>query len=148
MSYDLMVFDPDLAPRKAEIGDWHRNMMDEDERDFQVAFDPASGQSSRLSAFYDDMRLHFPAMNGPDAVSDDDVDNEQITGYAFYPGFIYMDFRWSAAEAGSNAVWALAEKYGLGLFDPQDPDDGVMLRGRPGRKSRAGVSWFARLFRG
>jgi hypothetical protein len=119
MSYDLMVFDPDLAPQKGQIGDWHRNMMDADERDFQVAFDPASGQSNRLKAFYDDMRPNFPAMNGPDGISDDDVDNDKVTGYAFYPGFIYMDFRWSASEAAAEAVPALARKHGLGLYDPQ-----------------------------
>jgi hypothetical protein len=146
MSYDLMVFDPDLAPRKAEVGDWHRGLMEEDDRGSDDPFDPVSGKSIRLRAFYDDLRVDFPAMNGPDQT--DDVDNEQVTGYAFYPGFIYMDFRWSAAEAGSKSVLALAEKHGLGLFDPQDPDDGVMLMGTTGSGPLAKVSWWARLFGG
>lgn len=122
--------------------------MDADERDFQLAFDPASGRSNRLKAFYDDMRLEFPAMNGPDAVSDDDVDNDKVTGYAFYPGFVYMDFRWSASDAAGKAVLPLAERHGLGLFDPQDPNDGVFLMGTPTPGAGTKRSLWARLFGG
>jgi len=104
MSYDLMVFDPELAPRKAEIGVWHTDIMEADESD--GAFDPASLKSNRLRAFYEDMRVTFPAMNGPDQVDEADVDDDQVTGYAFYPGFIYMDFRWSASEPASTCwLW-------------------------------------------
>lgn len=148
MSYDLMVFDPDLAPKKGQIGDWHRSMLDEDERDFQIAFDPASAQSNRLKAFYDEMREGFPAMNGPDGIDDNQVDDERVTGYAFYPGFIYMDFRWSASEAASHAVSTLAKKHGLGLFDPQDARDGVMWMGTSKSAAGARQSWLARLFKG
>ena len=144
MSYDLMVFDPDLAPRKAEVGDWHRDLMEADESD--GAFDPASLKSNRLRAFYEDIRVNFPAMNGPDQVDEADVDDDQVTGYAFYPAFIYMDFRWSVSEPASTVVLALADKHGLGLFDPQDSDDGVMSMGSRARGSDTKTSWWARLF--
>lgn len=134
MSYDLMVFDPDYAPKKSEIAGWYMDAMDEDERDTRLIDDPASTQSGRLQAFYADMRQMFPAMNGPDAVSDD-VESNRVTGYAFYPGFIYMDFRWSAAEPASITVPTLAEKHGLGLFDPQHPNDGLMSMGKATRPS-------------
>ena len=110
------------------------------------AFDPASLKSNRLRAFYEDMRVTFPAMNGPDQVDEADVDDDQVTGHAFYPGFIYMDFRWSASEPASTAVLALADKHGMGLFDPQGPDDGVLSMGSRTGGSDAKTSWWARLF--
>ena len=142
MSYDLMVFEPDLAPSKSKIGDWHKNAMEADEGDNSI--DPATLKSNRLRAFYDDMRASFPAMNGPDQTKD--FDNDRVTGYSFYPEFIYMDFRWSASEAASNAVLNLATKHGLGLFDPQDAGDGIISMGMPNGGSRGKTSWLARLF--
>lgn len=141
MSYDLMVFDPDLAPQKSKIADWHRNAMEEDESD--SSFDPATLKSIRLRAFYDDMRVSFPAMNGPDQT--EDFENDQVTGYSFYPEFIYMDFRWTASEAASKAVLNLAEKHGLGLFDPQDEGDGIISMGMPSSGSGKKISWLARI---
>jgi hypothetical protein len=143
VSYDLMVFDPDLAPAAGEVGEWYGEVMETNagSDDFAAAFDPASGQSDRLRVFYDAMRPRFPAMNGPDQT--EDVDNERVTGYEFYPGFVYMDFRWSASEAAAEAVSALARRHGLGLYDPQG--DEIIL---PGDRPKASGPWWRRLFGG
>ena len=145
MSYDLMIFDPDLAPAASKIAEWYGEVMDANAEsdDFAATFDPASGQSDRLRGFYDEMRAGFPAMNGPDAVGDDEVDNDKVTGYEFHPGFVYMDFRWSASEAAAEAVPALARKHGLGLYDPQG-ETVVLPQGGP----NVSRPWWRRLFGG
>ena len=140
-----MVFDPGLAPATSEIAEWYGEVMEAgaESYDFAAGSDPASGKSDRLRAFYDEMRARFPAMNGPDAVSDDEVDNDRVTGYEFYPGFVYMDFRWSACEAAVEAVSALAREKGLGLFDPQESE--VIF---PKSDPSASRSWWRRLLGG
>ncbi len=145
MSYDLMVFDPDMSPAASEIAGWYGEVMEANAEgdDFAAAYDPASGQSNRLRAFYDEMRTRFPAMNGPDAISDDEVDNDKVTGYEFYPGFVYMDFRWSASQAAAEGVPALARKHGLGLFDPQG-ETVVLPKGGP----NPARPWWRRLLGG
>ncbi len=51
-----------------------------------------------------------------------------------------------ASEAAGQTVPALAKKHGLGLFDPQDADNGVMWMGNPTSVAKVQKSWWARLF--
>ena len=140
-----MVFDPDVAPAYGiGIQEWYGEQMEAGETDADLAstFEPST-TSDRLRAFYDEMRKTFRAMNRPDADVTGDVDF--VAGYAFYPGFIYMDFRWSGSEAASELVLALARKHRIGLFDPQDAEDGFVWSGTPSPKP--GQSWWARWFK-
>ncbi len=141
MSYDLIVFDPDVAPREM-IAEWYGDVMEAD-ADYDTS-DPSS-TSPRLRAFYDEMRRKFPPLNGPHANRFSDSDF--LTGYEFHPGLIYMDFRWSRAEAAGTAVLAGAEKHGIGMFDPQDSGDGVMLVGAVGKNMPPRKPRWARLFK-
>ena len=69
MSYDLMVFDPNVAPRErgAFVAWYHKQAEWAEDRDYS---DPA-GTAPGLARFYHAMRQHFPAMNGPDATQED-----------------------------------------------------------------------------
>jgi hypothetical protein len=46
-----------------------------------------------------------------------DYDLATVAGYGFSPSMIYMDFRWSQADAAYNAVRRLAKAHGVGLYD-------------------------------
>ncbi|MCF4165013.1 hypothetical protein L2U69_05090 [Zavarzinia compransoris] len=138
MSYDLMVFEPGAVPseRRAFL-DWYDRVMEE-EGDFDP-FDPAT-TAPGLRAWYFDMLERFPAMNGPQAVAEDDpaFDTPWITGYSFSPHAIYVDFRWDVAEQAYKHGLALAAKHDVGFYDVSDPNGAVWLpQGRAYRIAHA-----------
>lgn len=72
--------------------------------------------SPALRAWFDDMIVRFPPMNGPLASAADDA---KTTDYSLAPAFIYAAFAWSVAEEAHAAADELARKHGLGFYDPQ-----------------------------
>jgi hypothetical protein len=125
MSYDLMVFKKESAPKtRADFMKWYYVQTewaeDHDYSDPKVT-------SEELKGWFLDMIKIFPAMNGPYADdTDDDVDNENITGYTIGRDVIYVDFRWSVVEKAFNTTVLLAEKHGIGFFDVSS-DNGDIL---------------------
>ncbi len=116
MSYDLLVFDSEVAPKEPiAFKAWFIALAAWDEgHDYD---DPAN-TSETLRAWYREMIQDFPAMNGPDQPTDESAfDSDRITGYSCAKRAIYVDFRWSAAEAAYRSVVELARKHKLGFFD-------------------------------
>ena len=116
MSYDLVVFEVEGAPRDLQqFVDWFFNKREAAEDRGDALTQPATG---RLGAFYYDMVVRFPDMNGPSGEAKDE--GEDLAGYEFQPEHIYMDFRWSVSESAANTALRLAQKHGLGLYDLND----------------------------
>ncbi|MBK6812499.1 MAG: hypothetical protein IPL19_22080 [Sandaracinaceae bacterium] len=115
MSYDLMVFDPALAPveREAFLA-WYRA---ETEWREGHGYDDPSVSSPALRAWFLDMISSFPAMNGPFAPDDIDDDDTRVTDYSVGKNVVYASFAWSVADEARAQMVALAEKHRVGFFD-------------------------------
>ncbi len=113
MSYDLMVFDPLVAPRNREdFLSWYDAQTQwTEEHTYQ---DPKI-TTPALASWLAEMWRMFPPMNGPFA--SDDFDNSRVTDYSIGRSIIYAAFAWSQAEAAFQAVDRLATEHAVGFFD-------------------------------
>lgn len=127
MSYDLMVFEPDAGPRNREaFMAWYAELTRwEEGHDYN---DPQA-TTPRLQLWYRDMIAAFPAMNGPDAVGDEDVDSPKVTDYCFARNAIYVSFAWSEAETAYVETVRVAEKHALGFFDVSADEGDIVFPG-------------------
>jgi hypothetical protein len=119
MSYDLMVFNPNKAPKsKSEFMNWYENQTEwEEEHDY----DDPKVSSEELKNWFLEMIKEFPAMNGPFA--SDDVDDPKVTDYSVGMDVIYAAFAWSEAENAYPKMVELAEKHKVGFFDASGSGD-------------------------
>ncbi len=125
MSYDLMVFDPDTAPRDSnQFASWYEAQTGWTE---DHSYDDPANTTAALVAWYRDMLAEYPAMNGPDAieypVDSEEWDNPKMTGYTIGNSVIYCDFRWSVAEEAYASVRHLADKHKIGFYDVSGSGD-------------------------
>lgn len=121
MSYDLMVFAPEAAPKKREpFLAWHEEQTELGE-DHSYA-DPAV-TTPALQAFYADIVRTFPAMPLDEREDEDDGDDDENdddstdTDYTIGKGFIYMSFPWGQIDDAHATVTRLAGQHGVGFFD-------------------------------
>ncbi|MBD3747716.1 MAG: hypothetical protein IE932_16060 [Sphingopyxis terrae] len=119
MSYDLMVFDPAVAPRdRAGFMSWYGELTAWGE---EHSYDDVSITTDSLRRWYTEMLTTFPAMNGPDAADrpyDSPIwDDPHLTDYSIARHAIYCAFSWSVGEKAFSAVTRLAAKHGVGFFD-------------------------------
>jgi len=138
MSYDLVVFDPTVAPSsRGEFEQWFGKITEwEEPRDYNVP-DPCSPS---LKSWYLDMILKFPAMNGPYAKRADSIDDPAVSDYCITERLIYVAFAWSKALAAYEACFSLAAKHGLGFFDVSGEKGEVWLPDVRGNLSIASTS--------
>jgi hypothetical protein len=156
MSYDLLVFDPEVAPRnRDEFILWYKDLTQWGEN---RNYNSSEGTSGNLKAFYDRLRVYYPPMNGPEAyvfeVSQEveprtnkglfaklfgsaskqpapkaKFDERFVTDYSIAENAIYMGFAWAiGAEAYSDVVSAAIET-GVGFFDVS-ANNGVIMHDR------------------
>jgi hypothetical protein len=120
MSYDVMVFDPNYAPRDREaFGVWFAVQVDWDsDHDYM---DPQSTTGS-LRTWYDSIRAEYPAMNGPDA-TDNDYEIDRAGDYNFGRHFIYVTYPWSLADEIYDRVRTLAVEKQVGFYDVSNDED-------------------------
>ena len=121
MSYDLMVFDPEVAPReRSAFRAWYQQQTQwTEDRDYS---DPA-GTTQSLLRFYHAIREHYPAMNGPDATQDDDL-IDRAGDYSIGASMIYATFPWSLAEEVYPRFRAAAVDCGVGFYDVSGDEGG------------------------
>lgn len=113
MSYDLMVFDPTVAPRnRAAFLDWQNRQLEEEKPD---GCDDPKIPAPALRKWFRAIIKTFPPMNGPRA--GDDPDDPKVTDYSLGRSVIYAAFAWSEAKAAHEHVKELATKHGVGFFD-------------------------------
>jgi hypothetical protein len=110
MSYDLMVFAPDLAPAKKRgpFLDWYDQQSEWEEAH---GYDDAAVCTPALRAFYDELVHDFAA------ATDDSDGNDDGTDYTIGSALIYMSFPWDKVDEAHAAVLKLAAKHALGFFD-------------------------------
>lgn len=122
MSYDLMVFRKEAAPKtRTDFMKWYENQTEWTE---EHSYDDPANTSVELRNWFMEMIQTFPAMNGPFASDDDD--NPNVSDYSVGKDVIYVAFAWSLAEQAYNTMLELAEKHGVGFFDVSS-DNGDIL---------------------
>lgn len=139
MSYDLMVFDPNVAPRErgAFVAWYHQQAEWAEDRDYS---DP-TGTAPGLARFYNGMRQHFPAMNGPDATQDDD-EIDRAADYCIGSHVIYATFPWSLAEGVYPIFRELAVECKVGFYDVSgDEGDGEIYFPGDTLRPPSGGAW-------
>lgn len=147
MSYYLLVFDPQIAPRdRADFMTWFDNLTKwEEQRDY----DSPNGMTGNLPTFFERLRQEFPAMNGPFAIDfnqtepkppsfwqklfgakqppdPESFDADMITDYCLAENAIYMAFSWYVSDQAYNCVFNTAYSTGVGFFNPS-AENGVIL---------------------
>ncbi len=112
MSYDLIVFDPSVAPRdREEFISWYRGTaVAELGQDYDAPF-----TSPGLRSWLFEMVSDFPPLNG--SLASRNVDDPRLSDYGLSPSMIYVCFAWSQASAANKSVRRLAAKHGVGFFD-------------------------------
>ena len=125
MSYDLTVFQPDAVPRtRKEFMAWFEKQSEWSE---DHSYDDPGICSPDMQAWFREMIQTFPAIDGPFATDDEEIeDNAYVTDYCIGKDIIYVGFGWSVAEDAYKKMKATAEKYNLGFFDTS-ADDGDIL---------------------
>jgi len=109
MSYDFIIFEPD-AIDDAGFDAWYRAQLEDDMGDDISVATPA------LQAFYRELILAYPAMNGPDSPSeqamlDDPRLETKVTDYSIAPLVISASFAWSESDAAMSVVGDLMDKH-------------------------------------
>jgi len=124
MSFDLMVFDPDVVPRdKKPFNAW----FDQDSADMSQTggYDSNRAERDEFHRFYEQMREVFTPFNGPDNVPlPDDASQIRILrtcGYTFQPHSLYMSFRWPAQDFARAACSTFSKELGLGFYHMSSP---------------------------
>jgi hypothetical protein len=122
MSLDLTLFNKNVAPKnKKEFLEWfHETTNWEDDLDYN---DPENA-SADLKAALMEIIESFPPMNGPLAPTDEEIDEDEelesrMIDYSISKDLIYASIAWSQAEEAAMLFYEVAQKYGIGLFDPQ-----------------------------
>jgi hypothetical protein len=130
MSYDLMVFNPEAAPKTHQAFlDWFTDAMEAG--DGICFMDPAVA-TAPLRDWYADMVEIFPNLNGPGASEELPEDEATASDYSIGKDAIYVCFAWSKTEQAYSACFELAEKHQVGFFNAQSSE--VWLPGPAGLK--------------
>jgi len=125
MSYDLMVFNPEAAPKSHRAFlNWYTNAMEAE--DGVCFMDPAIA-TAQLRAWYAERIEIFPNLNGPGASEELPEDEATASDYSIGKDAIYVCFAWSKAEQAYRACFELAQKHQLGFFDASSHNSEVWL---------------------
>ena len=122
MSYDLMVFDKSKAPKF--YGDFLEWMSEKTRWEEDRDYDSVAGTSLQLVSWFMETKETFPPLNGEYSLSDEEafatieIENH-LTDYSIGSEMIYAAIGWSVAEEADLFMSQLAEKHGLGCYNPQ-----------------------------
>lgn len=127
MSYDILAFDP-AAVADADFPAWWREQSEWPEAH---SYDDPEVTTPNLRAFYNELIRTFPPMNGPGAVTDDELLRDpglesRMTDYSIGAALVYGAFAWSQARTGQATFTALAAKHGVAVALVSD--QGSILR--------------------
>lgn len=109
MSYDILIFEPDAVTDEGFPQWWDRVSQWEEPRHY----DSIERATPAIRSFYRDLVRTFPPFNGPDALSDDEVDARLAQGlpvadYTIGADYIYISVGWSDANALVKIVGQMA----------------------------------------
>jgi hypothetical protein len=115
MSYDLMVFAPEVAPKgDAAFLDWYRVQTRWGEGH---SYHDPEVSTPNLRAWFTEMIQKYPSMNGPLAPQPLPEDDPRLTDYSVGREIIYAAFAWSVAEDAYKTMFTLAAKHNVGFFN-------------------------------
>ena len=110
MSYDLLIFEPDSTTDE-DFPQWWKQVVAQWDglRDFSTI----DGSTPAIRAFYRDLIRAFPPFNGPDALSDAELEEREeqglpIADYTIGADYIYISVGWSDANALVKIVGQMA----------------------------------------
>jgi hypothetical protein len=125
MSYDLMVFETESAPRDhSDFMEWYGRLTKWSE---DHGYNDPALASERLRGWFKEIIRIFPPMLGRFQEEPVPVDEASSSDYAIGTDFIYASFAWSKSEAAYMTVARLAEKYHLGLFNASSSSEEVWV---------------------
>ena len=109
MSYDILIFEPDVVTDEDFPQWWEQVSRWEEPRDY----DTTEGSTPAIRAFYRDLIRAFPPFNGPDALSDAELEEREakelpVADYTIGADYIYIGVGWSDANALVKIVGQMA----------------------------------------
>ena len=131
MSYDLIAFDPALAPRdRHDFLDWisraFRSM------DGPLGSDPAR-LSIELQGWHAELRQVFPSAGDPHAFAADTDGGSKNAAYRFAQHAVQASFEWSNAGPAMFRARKIAQAHRVGLFEASGADCNVWMVSNRGR---------------
>ena len=110
MSYDLLIFEPDSATDDDFPRWWEQVVAQWDE---PQGFSAIDGSTPAIRSIYRDLIRIFPPFNGPDALSDAELEDREAKGltvadYTIGADYIYISVGWSDANALVKIVGQMA----------------------------------------
>ena len=123
MSYDLMVFEPSVAPQDRDaFMKWYGEQTEWSE---SHSYEDPAVASPALQRWFAEMIQSYPPLNGP--LASDDVDDPRVTDHCIGRNVIYSAFAWSCAEDAFTTMKSLAAKHGVGFFDVSSSDGEILF---------------------
>ena len=110
MSYDLLIFEPDCATDEDFPRWWEQAVAQWDE---PGDFSTIDGSTPAIRSIYRDLIRAFPPYNGPDALSEEELEERENEGlpvadYTIGADYIYISVGWSDANALVKIVGQMA----------------------------------------
>jgi len=123
VSYDILIFEPDAVTDEGFPQWWDRVSQWEESHHY----DSIERATPAIRSFYRDLIRFFPPFNGPDALSEDEVDVRLAQGlpvadYTIGEDLVYVGVSWSAANALVTTVSELAWTHRLAVAYVSDDD--------------------------
>jgi hypothetical protein len=127
-----MVFEKSAAPKNREsFIEWYEKQTEWTE---EHSYNDISVTSSTLKNWFMEMKKTFPPMNGPEAPTDEEIDNMEeegndsyLTDYSIGREIIYAAFAWSLSEEAYQKMKTLALKHGVGFFNVSGNDGEIIF---------------------
>jgi len=124
MSYDLMVFEPEAAPKDhGAFMQWYFTLT----KWTDGPYDDPARTSNRLQAWVQEMQRSFLDMNTPEAEIHLQDDEGVLADYTIGRQFVYAGFAWSKAVAAASEAERLAKLHKVGFFDVSSNGEEVWL---------------------
>ena len=110
MSYDLLIFEPDSTTDEDFPRWWEQAVAQWDE---PGDFSTIDGSTPAIRSIYRDLIRVFPPFNGPDALSEEELEEREVEGlpvadYTIGADYIYISVGWSDANALVKIVGQMA----------------------------------------
>ena len=110
MSYDLLIFEPDCATDEDFPRWWEQAVAQWDE---PGDFSTIDGSTPAIRSIYRDLIRTVPPFNGPDALSEEELEERENEGlpvadYTIGADYIYISVGWSDANALVKIVGQMA----------------------------------------
>lgn len=110
MSYDLLIFEPDSTTDE-DFPQWWKQVVAQWDgpRDFSTI----DGSTPAIRSIYRDLIRAFPPFNGPDALSEAELEEREVerlpvADYNIGADYIYISVGWSDANALVKIVGQMA----------------------------------------